>query len=320
MKKAIRILGRILLGFLLLDLAVVLTVFVYHRIMLAKEEGLLDQYPGQLVEVDGHNMNVCVLGEGAHTLVFLAPSQDTSPAITFEPIYSQLDGEYRTVVIEKFGYGMSEIVDTPRDYQTMVEECRSALAQVGVEAPYILCPYSKSGIDTLLWMQEYPDEVEAVIGIDMAFPEHFRRMGIDTENLKQATAFMGIARATGLIRLFVPDSAFSPLHTKEQVALERALVCRKFGNHNINYDEFVTLPDACDLADSRPLPEKPMLLFLTNGVPEIETQTWQEIARSYVEDPERVSVTVLDCSHYQIIEAESGEMAEEMQSFLGNLD
>ena len=78
MKKAIRILGRILLGFLLLDLAVVLIVFVYHRIMLAKEEGLLAQYPGQLVEVDGHSMNVCVLGEGAHTLVFLARSLKSS--------------------------------------------------------------------------------------------------------------------------------------------------------------------------------------------------------------------------------------------------
>ena len=40
----------------------------------------------------------------------------------------------------------------------------------------------------------------------------------------------------------------------------------------------------------------------------------------YAEDPERVSVTVLDCSHYQIIEAESGEMAAKMRSFLGNLD
>lgn len=120
---------------------------------------------------------------------------------------TMLDDDYRVAVVEKFGYGMSDVVDTERDYETMVDECRNALEKAGVEAPYILCPYSKSGGDTLIWAQKYPDEVEAVVSIDMAFPEHFGKMGIDTKQLKTSSTFMGVARATGIIRLFVPNSS-----------------------------------------------------------------------------------------------------------------
>ena len=320
MKKALKIAGKILLTFLILDIIIVVILFVYNRIMLSKEDKLLENYPGQLVEVDGHNMNVYVEGEGKHTLVFLSPSQDTSPAITFKPLYSKLSSECKTVVVEKFGYGMSDIVDTERDYKTMVDECRTALKNAGVAAPYILCPYSKSGLDTLIWVQDYPDEVEAVIGIDMAFPKHLEKMNIDTDSLKKTTIFMSIARATGIIRLFALDSAFSPLHSKDDIKLERALVCRKFGNKVINYSEFVTIPDACDLVDSRPIPDKPMHLFLTNGVTEMDTQIWQDIAHSYVDDFKSTSFKSFDCTHYEIIEKESEQMSQDIKEFINKID
>ncbi|MBP0973856.1 MAG: alpha/beta hydrolase, partial [Oscillospiraceae bacterium] len=134
-KKILKICLKVLGAILLVDLVAVVIFCIYNGIQYSKEEKLLDRYPGQLVEVNGHNMNVVVEGEGAHTLVFLAPSQDTSPAFTFKPLYSELSDEYRTVVVEKFGYGRSDIVDTPRDYQTMVDECRAALTAAGVEAP-----------------------------------------------------------------------------------------------------------------------------------------------------------------------------------------
>ena len=94
MKKALKLIGKILLGFIILDIIIILIMFVYNRIMLSKEDKLLENYPGQLVEVDGHNMNVFVEGEGTHTLVFLSPSQDTSPAISFKPLYSKLSDDF----------------------------------------------------------------------------------------------------------------------------------------------------------------------------------------------------------------------------------
>ena len=110
MKKVLKITGKVLLCILILLIAFLLILFVYHRIMLNKEDELLKGYPGELVEIDGHNMNIYSEGEGEHTLVFLAPAGDTSPAMTFKPLYSKLNENYKTVVIEKFGYGMSDVV------------------------------------------------------------------------------------------------------------------------------------------------------------------------------------------------------------------
>lgn len=49
---------------------------------------------------------------------------------------------------------------------------RAALKSAKIEAPYILCPHSMSGIEALYWAQQYPEEVLAIIGLDMA---HFQR-------------------------------------------------------------------------------------------------------------------------------------------------
>ena len=51
MKKALKITGKILLCILILLIAFLLILFVYHRIMLNKEDKLLENYPD---EVEAH--------------------------------------------------------------------------------------------------------------------------------------------------------------------------------------------------------------------------------------------------------------------------
>lgn len=41
---------------------------------------------------------------------------------------------------------------------------------MGETGPYILAPHSLSGLEALRWKQTFPDEVSAIIGIDMATP------------------------------------------------------------------------------------------------------------------------------------------------------
>lgn len=313
MKKALKIIGKIFLGLLILLAAALLILFIYHQIMLSKEDELLASYPGQRVEVSGHSMNIYVEGEGEHTLVFLAPAGDTSPMLTFKPLYSRLSDGYRTVVIEKFGYGMSDIVDTERDYKVMVDECREALSKAGVDAPYILCPFSKSGLDTLIWTQEYPDEVEAIISIDMAFPADFDN--IDLNSMKNSAGLMSFARNTGIIRLFLPDSEFPETYSKEDIAIARALVCRKYGN-KVMLNEITTVPDAVNRINSGAKPDVPMLAFLTSGEGTgMDKQTWQDVAYGYTDGMSSVSYTELDCGHNKLMDMYPDQMAEDIRSF-----
>ena len=186
--KTIMILIAILAAFLVVS-------FIRHKICLENEKNLRTSL-GELVEVDGHNMSVYAEGEGKHTLVFLSGGGTCSPILDFKSLYSLLSDDYRIVVVEKFGYGFSDVVDCDRDIDTILRQTRTALQKAGIDGPYVLCPHSMSGIEALYWAQQYPEEVEAIIGLDMAVPEYYAEMKISMPVMKlgQYSAALGITR------------------------------------------------------------------------------------------------------------------------------
>ena len=60
-----------------------------------------------------------------------------SPILDFKSLYSLLSDQYQIAVVEKFGYGFSDVVDKDRDIDSILEDTRSALAAVGLNAPYV---------------------------------------------------------------------------------------------------------------------------------------------------------------------------------------
>ena len=176
MKKIIIILLVLVIGFVILSV-------VRHKISSFREKDLLIPL-GELVEVNGHNMSIYTEGKGDKTLVFLSGSGTCSPILDFRSLYSLLSNEYKIVVVEKFGYGFSDDVDETRDIDTILGENRMALDKAGIRGPYVLCPHSMSGLEALYWAQRYPEEVEAIIGLDMAVPEYYAEMQIHIPILK----------------------------------------------------------------------------------------------------------------------------------------
>lgn len=92
--------------------------------------------------------------------------------------------------------GFSDVVDVARDIDTILSETRTALAKAEISGPYILCPHSISGIEALYWAQTYPNEVMAIIGLDMAVPEFYEDYNVNIPMLKLAAfaANVGITR------------------------------------------------------------------------------------------------------------------------------
>ena len=170
MKKVLKNTGKVLLGIVCVIAVFLLGACIYDKVCLASEKDLLEnQIYGQKVEVDGYRMSVYVSGEGKHTLVFMAGSGDSGPIFSFKEFADRFD-DCRVVIIERFGYGFSDGFDGPRDVETRVSQNRKALEAAGVEGPFILCPHSYSGIETVYWAQNFPEEVEAIVGLDMAVP------------------------------------------------------------------------------------------------------------------------------------------------------
>jgi hypothetical protein len=130
MKKALKIIGKVFLGLLILIALFLVIMTVYNQIMLKKNKALYETPLGQLVEVDGHNMSIYTEGEGEHTVVFLSGYGTASPILDFKPLFSRLSDKYKIVVVEKFGYGFSDLVDGERDLDTILRQDRETLDKV----------------------------------------------------------------------------------------------------------------------------------------------------------------------------------------------
>ena len=308
--KAIRIVILALLAVIVITLA---AVFIWHRIKLVQEEPMLAQPIGQLVEVDGHNMCVYTEGEGEHTLLFLSGSGTPAPILDFKSLYSLLSDDYRIVVIEKYGYGFSDIVDTERSFTTILRQDREALEKAGIEGPFILCPHSMSGLEAIMWAQDYPDEVEAIVGLDNVLPRTYDNY--DIEGTLKLEKYVTAARDLGILRFYYSDSFLPDALTAEEKDLYRAIASRNTVNVDV-VNEGRAIIDAVQLIDSKPKPDVPMLMFISDGE-ETKGSDWIGNHYLYAEDLTNARVIELGCGHYvHYFKAE--EIASEMRTFIEN--
>ena len=308
-----KILGIIILSVFVVLVLLLAASFIYHRIMLGKEDQLLEHPIGQLVEVDGHNICVYSEGEGEHTLLFLSGSGTPAPILDFKGLYSRLNDDYRIVVIEKYGYGFSDIVDTERSFTTILRQDREALAKAGIEGPFILCPHSMSGLEAIMWAQDFPDEVEAIVGLDNVLPRTYDNFDIEG-TLKLEKVFT-VARELGIVRFYYSDSMLPSDLSKEEKDLYRAIASRNVCNIDV-VNEGLAIREAVELIDSKPKPDVPMVMFISDGK-ETKGSDWVGNHYAYAADLSNAKVIELGCGHY-VHYFKADEIASEMRSFIRN--
>lgn len=315
--------GRTMCKLLMVAL-IVLIVFVAvcygnHRFWLSREKELREPI-GQLVQVNGCNMSVYVEGTGDKTLVFLSGSGTCSPILDFKSLYSLLSGDYRIAVVEKFGYGFSDVVDEQRDIDTVLDETRAALAAAGVDGAYILCPHSMSGIEALYWAQKYPDEVCAIIGLDMAVPEFYEIMDINPTVMKLGhyAARLGITR---LIPGIAESDAikYGTLTDREKEIYKAVFYDRTATVTMIREAE--SIKESAKIVKEGGIPQVPMLLFLSDGSggTGFDTKTWRDIPKAFLSGVQDGRYIELDCPHY-VHDYEYERISGEIKNFCMALD
>ena len=314
MKRVLRKSLIVVLAMMIILVLFVIISFVRHKICSSKEKDLRTPL-GALVEVNGHNMSVYIEGKGDKTLVFLSGGGTCSPILDFKSLYSLLTDEYKIVVVEKFGYGFSDVVDENRDIDTILSETRTALEKAEVQGPYILCPHSMSGLEALYWAQKYPKEVEAIIGLDMAVPGYYDEMNISIPVMKagQYGAALGITR-------WIPSLAesdamkFGTLSDKEKEIYRAVFYQRTATVTMIN--EVKTVKDNANVVKEKGVPQVPMLLFVSNGSggTGFTEERWRSIPKEYISASENARFIELDCPHY-IHDYKYEEIGKEIRNF-----
>lgn len=293
----------------------IIVSFVRHKICSFREKELLTPL-GKLVEVNGHNMSVYTEGEGDKTLVFLSGGGTCSPILDFKSLYSLLSNEYKIAVVEKFGYGFSDVVNEQRDIDTMLSETRMALEKAGIEGPYVLCPHSMSGLEALYWAQKYPEEVEAIIGLDMAVPAYYdeMRISIPITKLGQYGAALGITR--WIPGLAESDAIKAGTLSEEEKEIYRAVFYQRTATVTM-IDEVKAVKDNAKTVKGNGVPQVPMLLFISNGSggTGFTEETWRRIPKEYIAGCDNASYIELDCPHY-VHDYEYEKISEEIRNLL----
>ena len=293
----------------------ILAIYMNHRIHLIKEAEFLSPL-GEVVQVDGNNMSVYTEGDSETTLIFMSGGGTSSPILDFKSLYSCLSDEYRIAVVEKFGYGFSDVVDKNRDIDSILEDTRAALTAAGLNAPYVLCPHSMSGLEALYGAQKYPDEVSAIIGLDMAVPQYYESMKINMP-LMRISSF---AAKIGVTRLIPGISESDAITNGTLTDTEKKIYKAVFYSRTAT----VTMINECESVKANAkkvqdmgVPQVPMLLFISDGSggTGFDKETWRRIPEEYIAKANIAKYIELDCPHY-VHDYEYENISENIIQFL----
>ena len=302
---------------LVIIIMILFVVAVYHRIILSLEKSKIRDV-GSLVNIGGYTMNVYTEGEKHHendaTIVTLSGSGIASPIYDYKVLYSKLSGDYRVAVIEKFGYGYSDVSGISRDVATMVAEDRRALAEAGENAPYVLMPHSMSALEAIYWACTYPNEVAAIIGLDMAVPDSYDENNNNIANitLMKIGCFFGFHR----FEIFNPVSSLGL--TNEEYEQNKLLNYRNALNKDV-YNECKMVFDNAETVHDMDISNVPVLMFTTNLNDEKSSGTWVKAQDDFAAKLDYCIQIKYECGH-NLYYYKADEMAEKILDFLNNLN
>ena len=267
---------------------------------------------GELVSINGQKIHVYIQGnKQAPAIVFMSGHCTVAPVYDFKVLYEKLLQDFRVIVIEKFGYGYSDICQSPCDIDTLVSIQRQALAMVGEAGPYILAPHSMSGLEAIRWKQSFPDEVAAIIGIDMATPLSFSVW--TEEDLSKTIRLMRVVRKLKLAPLLGSLNHLSL--TEDEIRQHKLLKKRNTFNICCIHEAEEVLRNARIVGEAGNI-QCPMLLFSSNG--EDQEKDWVENQQKFAAIM-GARLICYDCGHY-IHHFKSDEMCREITAFIHSLE
>jgi len=279
--------------------------------------------PGKIVKVNGHNMHVFPEGQGDKTLIFMSGHGTVCPTLDFKPLWSLLVSKYKIAVVEKFGYGWSDITKTPRDLDTMLADTRESLKLSGFNPPYTLVPHSLSGLEATYWAQKYPHEVSAIIMLDPNVPDMAETvkpsiiMKIALNLIGKVSQNMSDSKAQKTLEKKVPYASFKSLSKDDQAIFIDVFRHRTYTEDMLR--EMNDLPQNTKLVKSMPMPVTvPLLLFSSDFGKTPKYAKFLQFHKEFAAMFTNAKHIELDCGHY-VHSFEPKKIAEEIDAFLSEI-
>lgn len=214
--------------------------------------------PGEMVDVEGHELHIDCAGRGSPTVVLEAASGATSAQ--WVRVQQQVSGITRVCAYDRAGMGWSEAGPDPRDSERVAGELHDLLGKAGIEGPYVLAGHSYGGLYVRAYAARYPDEVAGVALVESSHPDQFERLPEARESYEQTRRLFAVApwlARIGVVRLFGLNPAPPGLPKQQRAQIDALGSSTR--QVTATAEEFRATPRTTDQARSlRSLGDKPL--------------------------------------------------------------
>lgn len=303
------ILSKLIAVFAVAIILFLAIVFLVNIVCSKIEQGKIETY-GQSVAVDGKTMNVFIQGEGEETVVLLPGYGTAAPALDFKFLVDELSPFYKVVVIEPFGYGLSDLTEKERSTENIVSEIHEALQRLHIER-YILMGHSISGLYGLDYVNKYPEEVSAFVGLDSSVPTISEKK-IDSSIIRT----IKLLKKSGLARLQVKlgDDPYAVLPYDDKTKEQLRILKHKNMYNPSQLNEAEMMYENFKAAENRSFPKNlPVIFFIQENHP--VTDRWIPEHKKQIEDSINGKVMTFEGDHY-LYRTKAKEIVEGFREFM----
>ncbi|MEY9094862.1 alpha/beta fold hydrolase [Paenibacillus sp. RC84] len=308
MSKPLRMILKSLGAIAILIVLFLAIVFIVDKVASKSEQEKIEPY-GQSVTVDGKKMNVLIQGKGQETVVLLPGYGTAAPALDFKLLIDELSPYYKVVAIDPFGYGLSDRTEKERSTENIVSEIHEALQQLHIDR-YTLMGHSIAGIYGLDYVNKYPNEVSAFVGIDSSVPT---QPGMD---VKFPLTMFKFLKQSGLQRFIVNvgSDPYASLLFEDKTKEQMKMIMNKNANNNTMLNEMKNISSNFKGAQNLTFPKNlPLLLFVQADNTSVEG--WIPLHEGQIKDSVHGKVITMDGSHY-LHHTKFKEIAENFREFM----
>ncbi|MGL4736022.1 MAG: alpha/beta fold hydrolase [Cellulosilyticaceae bacterium] len=272
----------------------------------------------QIIYVNGKKMNTYVSGNGDMTCIFLSGSSVLSPKWEYMTLINEVSQYCKTIVIEKLGYGYSDLTECPREIDTVIDEYRYVGKGLGIKTPIILMAHSMGFLEAIRWTQRFPDEIAGIIGIDAATPNAYKDFNVE----KQLKSLMFLEKSH-LLKKILAHITFKRLC--------RQRTCTENEKKRLKDVAFTKILNAVWISEAKYLRKNidtinksnaiqvPMLFFISNGKGTTQTKkVWREHALDYLSHREQSQYELVEYPH-NLYEYMPKEIASRSKEFISEL-
>lgn len=313
MKRVLHILKITLITLVGIIALAMAGIYIFNKISLHNEASQIEDY-GEKIEVFDGTINVVEKGRGKETIVLLPGLGTGSPVLDYTPLTKELENDYRVVVIEPFGYGLSSHTKRDRTSANIVEEIHEVIEKLNIDS-FILMGHSLGGIYGLNYAATHPESVKAFVGIDNSVPDQPTEKGND-----RMTNFL---TESGMMRIMVnlnPDlkNALTFDGIDKKTYQQNLMLNLKNYNNKMTKNEQALLEKNVTAARKQAFPkELPVLLFVAKDSINRDSNWlgWHKAQAESVTKGEVVELSGLHSLHH----TQSKAIAEKFKKFMNEL-